>query len=254
MNCPKCHFEQPDGGTECIRCGVLFAKWKPVEKPVDAPVQSAAAVPPLPQEATVAEPTVIDVAKDWLFAVEESVNPFYFAGRALVWLGLAAWGWRFIRTPVKSDYWQESFMHGINLPFHEAGHLIFIPFGEFMTVLGGSLFQVLMPLICAGTFLLKNRDPFGTSVGVWWAAQSLMDVSPYINDARDLELVLLGGVTGKDVDDYHDWERILRWLNLLPYDHHIAAWAKGLGNVSMILALIWGAYVLVLQYRRLDTR
>ncbi|MBI5777343.1 MAG: zinc ribbon domain-containing protein [Nitrospirae bacterium] len=245
MICPKCHFEQPDGGAECIRCGVLFAKWKPSAEPVHAPVQSEAAVP-LP------EPTMLDVAKAWLCTVEESVNPFYFAGRALVWLGLAAWGWQFIRTPVKSDYWQESFMHGINLPFHEAGHLIFSPFGEFMTVLGGSLFQVLMPLICAGTFLLKNRDPFGTSVGVWWAAQSLMDVSPYINDARDLEMVLLGGVTGRDVEDYHDWERILRWLDLLPYDHRIAAWAKGLGSAAMILALVWGAYVLVLQYRRLD--
>ncbi len=245
MICPKCHFEQPDGGAECIRCGVLFAKWKPSAEPVHAPVQSEASMP-LP------EPTMLDVAKAWLCTVEESVNPFYFAGRALVWLGLAAWGWQFIRTPVKSDYWQESFMHGINLPFHEAGHLIFSPFGEFMTVLGGSLFQVLMPLICAGTFLLKNRDPFGTSVGVWWAAQSLMDVSPYINDARDLEMVLLGGVTGRDVEDYHDWERILRWLDLLPYDHRIAAWAKGLGSAAMILALVWGAYVLVLQYRRLD--
>jgi hypothetical protein len=189
--------------------------------------------------------------KTWLLAVEESVNPFYFAGRALVWLGLAAWGWQFIRTPVRSDYWQESFMHTINLPFHEAGHLLFSPFGEFMTVLGGSLFQVLMPLICAGAFLLKNRDPFGASVGLWWAAQSLMDVSPYIDDARDLQMVLLGGVTGRDVEDYHDWERILRRLNLLPYDHRIAAWAKGLGTVGMVLALAWGAYILRLQYRNL---
>jgi hypothetical protein len=190
--------------------------------------------------------------KSRLFAVEESVNPFSFAGRVLVWLGLAVWGWRFIGTPVTSDYWQESFMHNVNLPFHEAGHLLFSPFGEFMTVLGGSLFQVLMPLICAGAFLLKNRDPFGASVGLWWAAQSLMDVSPYINDARALQMVLLGGVTGRDVEDYHDWERILRWLNLLPYDHRIAAWAKGLGTVGMALALAWGAYMLRLQYKNLD--
>jgi len=194
----------------------------------------------------------MDAVKAWLFAVEERVNPFHFAGRALAWLGLAAWGWQFIRAPVKSDYWQESFMHNINLPFHEAGHLIFSPLGEFMTVLGGSLFQVLMPLICAGAFLLKNRDPFGASVGLWWAAQSLMDVSPYIDDARDLQLVLLGGVTGAEVEDYHDWERILRWLNLLPYDHTIAALAKGLGSVAMILALAWGGYVLMRQYRNLD--
>lgn len=28
-----------------------------------------------------------------------------------------------------------SFMHGPNLIFHEAGHVIFMPFGEFMTIL-----------------------------------------------------------------------------------------------------------------------
>ena len=240
MICPRCRFEQPDGGTECTRCGVIFAR---VKSP--RPALDASAAPPT-------EPTATDLLKAWLFSVEEPVNPFYFAGRALVWLGLAAWGWKFLRTPVKSDYWQESFLHNINLPFHEAGHLIFAPFGEFMHVLGGSLFQILMPLICAGAFLLKNRDPFGASVGLWWAAQSLMDVSPYINDARDLEMVLLGGVTGRDVDDYHDWERILRWLNLLPYDHTIAAWAKGIGNVGMVLALTWGAYLLRLQYKNLD--
>lgn len=194
----------------------------------------------------------MSTVKIWLFAVEETVNPFYFAGRVLVWMGLAVWGWRFIRTPVKSDYWQESFMHSINLPFHEAGHLIFIPFGEFMTVLGGSLFQVLMPLICAGAFLLKQRDPFGASVGLWWAAQSVMDVSPYIADARDLQLMLLGGVTGAEAEDFHDWERILRWLNLLPYDQTIAAWTKRLGNVVMMLALAWGAILLKKQYENLD--
>jgi len=28
MNCPKCGFEQPDGGVDCARCGVIFAKWE----------------------------------------------------------------------------------------------------------------------------------------------------------------------------------------------------------------------------------
>lgn len=143
-------------------------------------------------------------------------------------------------------------MHSINLPFHEAGHILFSPFGEFLTVLGGSLFQVLLPLICTGAFLVKNRDPFGASVGLWWAAQNLMDVSQCIADAQDLRLVLLGGVTGAEVEDYHDWERILRWLHLLPYAHTIAAWTKGLGNVVVILALAWDAVLLRKQYANLD--
>lgn len=31
-----------------------------------------------------------------------------------------------------------SFLHGSNLIFHEAGHVIFMPFGDFMTILWGS--------------------------------------------------------------------------------------------------------------------
>jgi hypothetical protein len=31
----------------------------------------------------------------------------------------------------------------INLPFHEAGHILFSPFGDFLMTLGGSLTQVL---------------------------------------------------------------------------------------------------------------
>src|SRR5690242_8536795 len=143
MTCPKCHFEQPDGGAECIRCGVLFAKWKPPAEPVHAPMQNETVVP-------MPAPTMMDVAKAWVFTVEESVNPFYFAGRALVWLGLAVWGWKFVSRPMDAEFLAGSFLHNINLPFHEGGHVIFSLFGwRFLHVLGGSLGQILMPLICA---------------------------------------------------------------------------------------------------------
>ncbi|MBP9812342.1 zinc ribbon domain-containing protein, partial [Candidatus Gracilibacteria bacterium] len=46
-----------------------------------------------------------------------------------------------------------SFIHGVNLIFHEAGHVIFMPFGKFMTILGGSLFQCMLPAILVGVFL-----------------------------------------------------------------------------------------------------
>lgn len=39
--------------------------------------------------------------------------------------------------------------------------------------------------------------------------QSLTDVAPYINDARALQLVLLGGRTGAEVEG-HDWEAVRR--------------------------------------------
>lgn len=35
MTCPKCGFEQPEGPTECGRCGVIFAKLRPPGGPGD---------------------------------------------------------------------------------------------------------------------------------------------------------------------------------------------------------------------------
>ena len=248
MHCPKCHFEQIEGGAECAKCGVIFAKWKPAGKPVEVFVPPAAA-----SEPAVPEPTAFDVAKAWLFSVEPSVNPFYFAGRALVWLGLVVWGWKFLSRPMDAEFLAGSFLHNINLPFHEGGHVIFSLFGwRFLHVLGGSLGQILMPLICAGALLIQNRDAFGASVGLWWAAENFMDLAPYIGDARALDLPLLGGVTGKDVEDYHDWEYLLRHLGWLQYDQVLARASYNLGRALMIAALLWGAYVLMLQYRNLD--
>lgn len=190
-------------------------------------------------------------AENWLLTTEESVNPFHFAWRVLVFLLLALWGWRFITSPLDTNYSGESFLHLVNLPFHEAGHLLFIPFGRFMTILGGSLGQILMPLVCLGTFLINTRDPFGGSVALWWTAENFMDVAPYINDARAMDLLLLGGFTGKEVDA-HDWNNLLTMLGWLEYDHGLAKLSYGIGTGLMVLALVWGAMLLHRQYRRLD--
>jgi hypothetical protein len=183
--------------------------------------------------------------------VEESVNPFYFAGRALIFVVLTLWAWKFITTPLDTNYTGESFLHLVNLPFHEAGHLLFMPFGRFMTILGGSLGQILMPFVCLVTFVWKSRDPYGASVACWWMAENFMDVAPYINDARAMELILLGGFTGQEVDA-HDWNNLLSMLGWLQYDHWLAKLAYGMGTVLMLLALFWGGMLLLRQYRRLD--
>ena len=191
--------------------------------------------------------------KNWLFAVEESVNPFHFAGRVLLWIGLAAWGWKFLSHPIDAEFLAGSFLHHVNLVFHEAGHVLFGLFGwRFLGVLGGSLGQVLMPLVCAAALLIQNRDPFGASAGLWWTAENFMDLAPYIGDARTLNLPLLGGVTGRDVEDYHDWEYLLRTTGWLQYDRALASASYNLGRALMLAALLWGAYLLMLQYRKLD--
>jgi hypothetical protein len=118
-------------------------------------------------------------------------------------------------------------------------------------MLGGSLGQLLMPLTCFLVILFKTRDTFGASVVFWWLGESCMDLAPYINDARNLKIMLLGGVTGSEVVDYHDWEFILTELKLLPYDHLFANMSHKFGTLTMLTSYVWGAYILKKQYNNL---
>ncbi len=241
MHCPKCEWEQGDGRVECERCGIIFSKFVPSSQRAAATIRH----PPAPQSIW------LTLAKDRLLTVEEAVKPVNFAGRLLVFVLLVLWAWTFITTPLETTYTGESFLHLVNLPFHEAGHLLFMPFGRFMTILGGSLGQILMPFVCLITFVWKTRDPFGGSVALWWMAENFMDVAPYINDARAMELILLGGFTGQEVDA-HDWNNLLTMLGWLQYDHRLARLAYGTGTVLMLIALCWGGMLMRRQYRRLD--
>ena len=193
-----------------------------------------------------------------LFYVPPAITPLAFYGRAALYVVFLIWGLYFIsmdHTKVVGGYppINQSFMHSVNLVFHEAGHVIFSPFGRFMMVLGGTLGQWLIPFIVMCAFLLKTRDPFAASVGLWWLGQSFMDAAPYIHDARAEQLVLLGGVTGRDVPGYHDWNTILRDLGWLQHDHTIAGIVNAVGVILMLMSFAWGAYVLYVQQRNLST-
>jgi hypothetical protein len=117
-----------------------------------------------------------------------------------------------------------------------------------MATLGGSLLQVLVPLICSVAFLTRHLNPFGASATLWWTGQNFIDVAPYINDARAQQMILLGGVTGRDAPGYHDWNNLLSRLGLLHLDHSLAKLAHFTGSLLIVLALAWGGYLLWLQY------
>ena len=200
-------------------------------------------------------PCVIDGSlvsrlKDLIFAVEDKTNPLYFYGRVILFLGAFIWGWVFIFKTIASNYAGEAFLHLINLPFHEAGHIFFSPFGRFLHVLGGSLLQVIIPAVCLVAFLIR-REPFSAAIGLWWMGQSLIDMAPYINDARAGQLMLIGGVTGQEAPDFHDWNVLLSMTGLLNYDGVIAHLAKYFGVLLILLALLWGGYSLLAQHKNL---
>lgn len=241
MICPKCGAEQKEGNPECIRCGVIFAKLTPED------------FLPLPPEAEteVEKPGKtdwIDILKIYLLGSDKEENPFFWAGRVLIYLIILIWGWKFIATPMAGEYFAQTFLHGVNLAFHEAGHVIFGFLGSFIGTLGGTLGQIVMPLVCLGAFLFY-RNPFAASVALWWVSENFMDVAPYVNDARALQLPLLGGNIGEDNPDFHDWHHILRDMGMLQYDHTLAIIFNRTGILLMLVSLIWGGFLLYRQYR-----
>jgi hypothetical protein len=245
LQCPKCSFEQPDQHTECPRCGIIIDKYRRLQDNIPE-AKTSAAIQAEPA------PGMAKTIKALLFYVKPETNPLIFGGRALFFLVIFFWGLKFIFMPMASNDVFDSIWHLINLPFHEFGHILFRPFGRLMTSLGGSLSQVLMPVICLVVFLIKTRDAFAASFALWWTGQNFMDLAPYINDARSLTLPLLGGNTGRTSPyGFHDWEFILKETKLLQYDQVLANFADTLGTLLMICAFVWGGYILFKEYKNL---
>lgn len=244
MNCPKCNHYQQEG-YECSRCGIIFSRyyeWLAVKEQKKGLEQKA------PAKASVGK-TLLSL----LFYVNPEIGFFTFIGRVLILLGLVGWSYFFITSPMASNYAGESFLHLVNLPFHEFGHIIFRPLGSFMTSLGGTIFQLLMPLICFAVLLFQTRDTFGAAICLWWFGQNFFDIAPYVNDARSLTLPLVGGNVGHSSPyGFHDWEYILTESGLLQYDHTIAKICVASGSTIFLISLFWGAYILYKQYIVLD--
>jgi hypothetical protein len=172
----------------------------------------------------------------------EHIGSLSFYGRCGAFVLLGLWSWFLIGYDYRYAEINGSFMHNILLPIHEAGHVLFIPFGEFMTILGGSLFQLLLPLGIAVAFLRKNRDCFGAAVGAWWGGVSLLDLSPYIYDSLHPQMIMIGGHTGEDGP--HDWIYLLGQFGLLPNAQGIGVFVHACGALATVAALVWGAAVL----------
>lgn len=224
FRCPKCdaRFDPPlPESSECPQCGIWFHKWN-----------AAPSIPEeLPPEDVPAE-AISDATSD----------PLSLYGRAAVLLFVTIWGFRLAAMDYRDAEINGSFMHNIVLPIHEAGHVFFIPFGEFMTVFGGSLFQVALPLGIGVAFLLRQRDPFGAAICLWWAGASAVDLAPYVWDALNPQLILIGGHTGEDGP--HDWIYLLGRLGALKHAHAWGMTVHHLGTLMMIAGVAWGGHAL----------
>jgi hypothetical protein len=143
-----------------------------------------------------------------------------------------------VRSLNDYEYW--TIFAGITLGVHEAGHVVFGPFGEVLAVAGGSIMQLAAPVIVAWLFL-RQREYFGISVAFAWLSMSLSNLATYMGDARaqDLPLVSIGGG-----DPIHDWHYLLEHFGMLGQDQALARFARFLSVLSLLLAVAWGAWLL----------
>ena len=238
-NCPKCRAESA-GQAACPACGLIFAKY--------LKAQFAAPESRPPQRAEVSdERSAWSRTKALAFHVPDEVASVAVYGRAVLLALAAAYGLYLVRMDVPDWEMSSSLMHLVLLPFHEFGHILFMPFGEFMTLLGGSIFQVLLPLLLGAYFVVKNRDPFAGALMLWWAAAGILDTAPYIYDAWEPRHVLLTGRTGDT--GAHDFIDTLGDLGLLHKAQALGRATHAVGVLVMLAALAWGAWLLWRQHQ-----
>ena len=139
----------------------------------------------------------------------------------------------------------------VNLVFHEAGHWVFAMFGRFMAIFGGTLLQCLIPIIVITQFL-RQKDNFDASIGLWWLGHNFLGIAPYIYDAWDRKLILLGGVTGRETNG-HDWHNLLTMTNRLDKHDEIAYFMDSFGKFILFLSFLWGAVILYKWFLVLKT-
>jgi len=147
--------------------------------------------------------------------------------RAALTAILAIYGWRCLRAP-DTYRWLDS----LDLAIHETGHLIFAFGGETLTLLGGTLMQLLVPLAFT-VALWRQGDRHGASVPLWWLGQNCWNISVYIKDARAQELPLVGG-------GEHDWALLLGQAGWLAKDQAIGGWVYFVGFVLYAAAIVIG--------------
>jgi hypothetical protein len=123
------------------------------------------------------------------------------------------------------------FIDWVNLPFHEAGHVFFRPFGETVHYLGGTIFQLLVPSLLVWYFLKRVPNRLAAAFCTWWLGESLINVSIYMADARDLKLPLVGG-------GHHDWNHLFYTFGLL--DQGSVAAISGTTHLFAVLVMLLG--------------
>src|SRR5258707_2091749 len=120
------------------------------------------------------------------------------------------------------------FLDYANLMIHGCGHPIFCVFGYTPMILGGTLAELIVPLLCAGYFFWK-REIAGTAFCAFWFFENFPYIGTYMADARAQDLPLVGSGD-------HDWGILFGLWGLLAQDQKIGGTTPAIGWGRMLSA------------------
>jgi len=182
----------------------------------------------------------VSVTGGWIDPFEAWARGRWWAPRALLVAGFAWLAGSLAIDPARSTVFD-----AIDLAIHEAGHLLLRPGGETLHTLGGTLLQLLVPVVAA-VLLARRPDWFGAAFCGVWLGVNLYDVARYIADARaqSLPLVTVGGGEAR-----HDWSFLLGQLGWLRSDRTIAGLVRALAFLVIWSSTAAGAALAYLIWR-----
>ncbi len=171
---------------------------------------------------------ILDDIREW----SRGRNPIF---RIILLLFFLYIGIRHLADPMFN-----SIFKSLNLGIHELGHIVFGPFGEFLSIAGGTILQCLMPVISMLMFY-NQRDYFAIAISFGWLSTNLYDVATYMADARSLSLPLVSPFGTENI--VHDWNYLLNVMGLLQWDTKLAFCVRILAFLSMVICIGFGSWI-----------
>jgi hypothetical protein len=142
--------------------------------------------------------------------------------------------------------WQQwHFIDFVTLIMHEAGHPLFLVFGETISILGGTLMQFLVPIVLV-MYFVRSEQLWSAAIITYWLGFSLINSGIYIADAQVQLLPLIGGE--------HDWTLLCSQWGIWGACPAIGHLVVSVGQGVVLFACFWSWYTLWQEDRDVKLR
>ena len=156
------------------------------------------------------------------------VSPFVFIV-SLLFFGLFLYG-------LLRDMEMPHLIDIVFMQIHAGGHALFRVFGLTPAVAGGTFLQLFVPF-ALGFYFIRQRQPLGVALCLFFFFEQLLPVARYMADAQVQQLPWMS--IGRYESLIHDWNYLFTQLGVLSYDTVIAGIVRSIGCLGMIGVTFW---------------